>query len=575
MPIRKCFFFLSLSFSRILEYHGRMDLIEDDSEDSTTNHESSTKRPKRSRKSLNDQQSDEISTKIFKSSKSSDVSMEMGQDLASTSTRTRQKNKQMNQQQLLEEQKRVEKRVQQEQLKLKQQELLQQQQQKIQDDLRQQHVRSSNEDISNLRTNPNISMRELFPGEEEMGLNISIPFGNSWRTPDGWQKVTTTIQYDEPTRKLWEDLQKPYGNQSSFIRHLLLLEKYFRNGDLLLVQNGNHNAITYCESVQHRLQAFDNVPPRAVSMSQVLPQNSKNHTTAMDMAANSKTITTPNKAVTISKVSAQQQAPPLPAALKQSAALSITANPKPSNANDNSSNSLLKSSVAQIPRSKSYTVTTEPINNADKIDLTKPTNSIASSMAASTSVHANATTAVATPKNKNPGLPPELICIATPSTDKNATAIPPPSYQLQMQLTLQQQFQQQHQNSLRMQKVLQNMVPVPAAPQPTVPNSSPKKQHQTPVAVAPSTSTNPTKSPTNSQISTTANVIRLPDALTDAERRESKNWRPTLMPITVEKNTADGKLYQTADGRRLPYLVQVQSGKCSCQLTCQLFDILI
>lgn len=547
------FSFLSDS---ILEYHGKVDLVEDDSEDSTTNHESSTKRPKRSRKSMNDQQSDEVSSKMFKSSKSSDVSMEMTQELAGTSTRTRQKNKQMNQQQLLEEQKRVEKRVQQEQLKLKQQELLQQQ--KRQDELRQQHLRSSNEDISNLRTNPNISMRELFPGEEEMGLNFSIPFGNSWRTPDGWQKVTTTVQYDEPTRRLWEDLQKPYGNQSSFIRHLLLLEKYFRNGDLLLIQNANHNAITYAESVQHRLQAFDNIPPRAVSVSQILPQNSTTQTTAMDLAANVKSITTANKAVTISKVSAQQPPPPPP--LKQPSALSITANPKPSNnSNDNSSNSLLKSSVAQIPRSKSYTVTTEPINNADKIDLTKPANSIANS------VNANANSTAPTPKNnKNPGLPPELICIATPSTDKHATAIPAPSYQLQMQLTLQQQIHQQHQNSLRLPKqVLQNMVPATVVPSPASAAAnqitSPKKQ-QTPIAAA-STSTNANKSPTNSQNNSTANVIRLPDALTDAERRESKNWRPTLMPITAEKNNTDGKLYQTADGRRLPYLVQVQSGK--------------
>lgn len=536
-----------------------MDLVEDDSEDSATNHESS-KRSKRNRRTLNDQQqSDDISSKIFKSSKSSDVSMEMGQDLAGTSTRTRQKNKQMNQQQMLEEQKRVEKRVQQEQLKLKQQELLQQHQQKMHDEKRQQQLRSSNEDISNLRTNPNISMRELFPGEEEMGLNISIPFGNSWRTPDGWQKVTSTIQYDEPTRKLWEDLQKPYGNQSSFIRHLLLLEKYFRNGDLLLVPNANHNAITYCESVQHRLQAFDNIPPRSVS---ILPQNSTTQSAAMDLIGNAKSITTVNKAVTISKVSAQAPTSQPSAAKQTPPALSITANPKPST-NDSASTSLLKSSVAQIPRSKSYTVTTEPIIQPDKIDLTKQaTNSIANSTAASTSTNASASTATATPKNKNPGLPPELICIATSSGDKHSTVAPPPSYQMQMQLTLQQQIQQQHQNSLRLPKqVLQNIMPTAMTPAATNQITSPKKQ---PTTQAQSANTNANKSPTNSSqtsSSTAPNVIRLPEQLTEAERRDSKNWRPTLMPITSEKNNSDGQLYQTADGRRLPYLVQVQSGE--------------
>lgn len=38
-------------------------------------------------------------------------------------------------------------------------------------------VARSNDDISMaLRANPNISMRELFPGEEEMGLQVSEKF---------------------------------------------------------------------------------------------------------------------------------------------------------------------------------------------------------------------------------------------------------------------------------------------------------------------------------------------------------------------------------------------------------------
>lgn len=507
-----------------------MDLVEDDSEDSG-NHEPASKRPKRNRKSLNDQ------------SKSNDLSMD--QDL-NTSTRTRQKNKQSTQQQLLEEQQRVEKRVQQEQLKLKQQEILQQHQQKLHEELRQQQLRSSNEDISNLRTNPNISMRELFPGEEEMGLHVNVPFANSWRTPDGWTKVTSTIQYDEPTRRLWEELQKPYGNQSSFLRHLLLLEKYFRNGDLLLTPNANHNAITYAESVQHRLQAYDNIPPRPVSISQILPQNTTTQSVAMDLASG-KTITTANKAVTISKVNTVPKAPP---------ALSITANPKP-NPSDLASNSLLKSNVTQTPKTRSFTVTNESLNG-DKTDATKTSNSTTTS---------NSLNNTSTPKTKNPGLPPELICITTPSNDKHATALPPPSYQLQMQLTLQQQIQQQHQNSLLLsqqtKQLLQNMVPPAVVPSTPNQASSPKKQ-QTSSVTATNTTTATNKSPTNNQNNTSTsktNVIRLPDALTEVERQNCKNWRPTLMPITAEnKNSTDGQMYQTADGRRLPYLVQVQSG---------------
>uniref|UniRef100_A0A182PZB7 Uncharacterized protein n=1 Tax=Anopheles farauti TaxID=69004 RepID=A0A182PZB7_9DIPT len=124
------------------------------------------------------------------------------------------------------------------------------------------HQRDDNIDMTKvLKSNPNISMRELFPGEEELGVHVNIPFSaSSMRTPEGWTKVTSTIQYDDSTRALWEELQKPYGNQSSFLRHLILLEKYFRNGDLVLSPQAKNNATTYSEAVQNRLRSYDNVP---------------------------------------------------------------------------------------------------------------------------------------------------------------------------------------------------------------------------------------------------------------------------------------------------------------------------
>lgn len=278
---------------------------------------------------------------------------------------------------------------------------------------------------------------------------------------------------------------------------------------------------------------------------------------AADLASSktATTMSTANKAVTISKVSAAPKPPP---------ALTITPNPKP-NTSETASNSLLKSNVTQIPKNRGYTVTTEPING-EKLDAIKA-NSAAVNNIGNTS----------TPKNKNPGLPPELICISTPSNEKHPAAVPPPSYQLQMQLTLQQQIQQQHQNSLLLsqqtKQLLQNIIPPAMVPNAASnPITSPKKQTSTNSNSTNSnanananatTNTNTNKSPNNNQnnsAASKANAIRLPDTLTEAERRESKNWRPTLMPVTMEKNSNDTQLYQTADGRRLPYLVQVQSG---------------
>lgn len=115
--------------------------------------------------------------------------------------------------------------------------------------------------VKRLETNPSISVRELFPGEDEMNLQCNVDFHNvKGITPEGWEKCNTTIQYDIETKRLWNELQRPYGNQSSFLRHLILLEKYFRNGDLILAHNASASATVYADSVQTRLKAYDNVP---------------------------------------------------------------------------------------------------------------------------------------------------------------------------------------------------------------------------------------------------------------------------------------------------------------------------
>jgi hypothetical protein len=67
----------------------------------------------------------------------------------------------------------------------------------------------------------------------------------------------------------------------------------------------------------------------------------------------------------------------------------------------------------------------------------------------------------------------------------------------------------------------------------------------------------------NNGNSNNSNVIVLPDTLTPQERKQcSKSWRPTLIPISGSGQllNSNGPLYQTADGRKLPELVQVMSG---------------
>ncbi|XP_055540507.1 uncharacterized protein LOC129727087 isoform X1 [Wyeomyia smithii] len=335
-----------------------------------------------------------------------------------------------------------------------------------------------------LKANPNISMRELFPGEEELGIHINIPFSTaSTRTPEGWAKVTTTLQYDDATRALWEDLQKPYGNQSSFLRHLVLLEKYFRNGDLILSPQAKNNAASYSEAVQNRLRSFDN-------------------------------ISTPSSLTIVEKNTILQQL--------SNAPITIIPTAKSRNKPSTEPVSLLKSNNPHLVGATNEPATT--IKRKLSTDATLKTASGKQENAAPGGKVMKLDETIVVPAAKSVGMvPPELISInakqnvtitSIPSTKSQSSALQPP---------------QQQQSLLQPQQSL--------------------LQSQTTNKKSPGTSGR--------------EIIKLPDQLTEAERREtSKPWRPTLIPITPgsSETIKAGPLYQTADGRRLPKLVQVMSG---------------
>lgn len=327
-------------------------------------------------------------------------------------------------------------------------------------------LQETNEMARVLKSNPNISMRELFPGEEEMGLQINIPFNSngSTRTPEGWVKVNTTLQYDDVTRNLWEELQRPYGNQSSFIRHLVLLEKYYRNGDLVLSQSASSSASTYSESVRNRLRAYDNIEPHGASSNSSF--------------SNEITI------IPASKMG------------RKNDSLTITAQL------NGQVNSLLK-------RKSSQQLELSPKPKDKTMRMDDP----------------------ATPK-KLP--PPELISFSTKQ---------PITPQL-----------------LKQQANIQKSVSSPPQQQPTFNFSNS-------ITITPTTSTSASPISSASTNGPTPNIQILSDTLTPSERKEIANtaWRPTLIPITAGPNSAsavssNGPLYQTADGRKLPGLVQVMSG---------------
>uniref|UniRef100_A0A1B6EDV4 Uncharacterized protein n=1 Tax=Clastoptera arizonana TaxID=38151 RepID=A0A1B6EDV4_9HEMI len=98
---------------------------------------------------------------------------------------------------------------------------------------------------------------QYLPGERDLKLSSEFDF-HGLSTPNvNWERCTSTIQFDSETKKLWQELQRPYGNQSSFLRHLLILEKHWRAGSLVYSEKPDPRAVKYITSVQNRVQAYE------------------------------------------------------------------------------------------------------------------------------------------------------------------------------------------------------------------------------------------------------------------------------------------------------------------------------
>lgn len=95
------------------------------------------------------------------------------------------------------------------------------------------------------------------PGDKELPLIADFSFDTADAASKNWERCVSTIQFDKGTKKLWQDLQKPYGNQSSFIRHLIMLEKYWRGGALVLSDTADAGAVKYINSVKNRIESLE------------------------------------------------------------------------------------------------------------------------------------------------------------------------------------------------------------------------------------------------------------------------------------------------------------------------------
>ena len=76
-------------------------------------------------------------------------------------------------------------------------------------------------------------------------------------TASATEKCSVSINFDMNTKKLWQELHYPYGNYTSFFRHLILLEKYWRSGDLVLSPTASAKPSAYLKSVQNRISSYE------------------------------------------------------------------------------------------------------------------------------------------------------------------------------------------------------------------------------------------------------------------------------------------------------------------------------
>ncbi|KAF4526237.1 hypothetical protein B566_EDAN001922 [Ephemera danica] len=114
------------------------------------------------------------------------------------------------------------------------------------------------------------TQQEEFPSTSEVAMNARFDF----QTTDdsaAWQKVNATFQFDTKTRRLWNDLHAPYGSYTSFLRHLVLLESHWRNGDLVLAPTASTQSRQYLTSVQNRIKSYEGVPSEQDSALHSMP----------------------------------------------------------------------------------------------------------------------------------------------------------------------------------------------------------------------------------------------------------------------------------------------------------------
>ncbi|QQP51613.1 Uncharacterized protein FKW44_013033, partial [Caligus rogercresseyi] len=101
-----------------------------------------------------------------------------------------------------------------------------------------------------------VSSPEARPTRKRRGKEAFSASPSSIKVSES-SSTSVSISFDLNTKKLWQDMHFPYGNYTAFFRHLILLEKFWRNGDLQLSENASEKSSVYIKSVHNRIRAYE------------------------------------------------------------------------------------------------------------------------------------------------------------------------------------------------------------------------------------------------------------------------------------------------------------------------------
>ncbi|XP_065347528.1 inner centromere protein B isoform X1 [Cloeon dipterum] len=90
------------------------------------------------------------------------------------------------------------------------------------------------------------------------GPNLNFQWLGETGPPRGrWHTTRADIQMDDRTLAEWKKRQEPFGSYTSYVKHLITLDGFWRSKQLGPLPGANGACVKYCTSVRNRIEAYE------------------------------------------------------------------------------------------------------------------------------------------------------------------------------------------------------------------------------------------------------------------------------------------------------------------------------